>query len=57
MSAPRPGLFCRDCLTESAGKEGARRCPACGSPRLLAHEERDDLAIAHVDCYAFYESI
>jgi len=57
VSAQRPGLFCRDCLTESAGKEGARRCPACGSPRLLAHAERDDLAIAHVDCDAFYAAI
>ncbi|MFD0934819.1 DNA polymerase IV, partial [Methylobacterium trifolii] len=36
---------------------GAIRCRACGSPRLLAHPERDDLAIAHVDCDAFYASV
>jgi DNA polymerase-4 len=57
VNAPASRLFCRDCLTASAGKEGARRCPACGSPRLLAHPERDALAIAHVDCDAFYAAI
>ncbi|AWN48746.1 DNA polymerase IV [Methylobacterium terrae] len=47
--------FCRDC---GAGAEaGARRCRACGSPRLLAHPERDALAIAHVDCDAFYAAV
>ncbi len=33
------------------------RCPACGSPRLLAHPERDALAIAHVDCDAFFAAV
>ena len=33
------------------------RCAACGSPRLLAHPERDLLQIAHVDCDAFYAAI
>ena len=33
------------------------RCPTCGSPRLIAHEELFGLAIAHVDCDAFYASI
>ncbi len=46
---------CLDCL--AAARPGARRCQACGSPRLLAHPERDALSIAHVDCDAFYASI
>src|SRR5205814_3348559 len=33
------------------------RCPACGSPRLVRHPELDLLAIAHVDCDAFYATI
>lgn len=45
---------CRDCCT---AREGASRCRACGSPRLLAHPERDRLTIAHVDCDAFYAAI
>ena len=48
-----PGL-CRDCLQETP--EG-KRCPACGSPRLVCHPELDALAIAHVDCDAFYAAI
>ena len=52
-AAPAP--LCRDCLTPVGG--GARRCPACGSPRLLAHPERDTLEIAHIDCDAFYAAV
>lgn len=33
------------------------RCRSCGSPRLLAHVERDRLSIAHIDCDAFYASV
>ena len=47
--------FCRDCLTTQG--EGARRCRACGSPRLLDHPARDRLTIAHVDCDAFYAAV
>jgi DNA polymerase-4 len=47
--------FCRDCRADVAA--GARRCPACGSPRLVSHPELDRLAIAHVDCDAFYATI
>ena len=47
--------FCRDCL--STVTTGAARCPACGSPRLLAHPERDSLGIAHIDCDAFYAAV
>jgi DNA polymerase-4 len=47
--------FCRDCLAEVA--DAAARCIACGSPRLIRHPELDRLAIAHVDCDAFYATI
>ena len=46
--------LCRDCLTEFSG---ARRCPACGSPRTVAHDELFTLSIAHMDCDAFYASV
>jgi DNA polymerase IV len=49
-----PGL-CRDCLTNVA--DGAQRCPACGSPRVVCHPELHRLPIAHVDCDAFYAAI
>ncbi|MCX7297006.1 MAG: DNA polymerase IV, partial [Hyphomicrobiales bacterium] len=47
--------FCRDCLTDAAAT--AKRCPACGSPRLVRHKELATLSIAHVDCDAFYATI
>jgi len=47
--------FCRDCLADAP--DTAKRCPACGSPRLAHHAELDTLAIAHVDCDAFYATI
>jgi DNA polymerase-4 len=47
--------FCRDCF--STVPEAARRCPACGSPRLLHHPELGRLSIAHMDCDAFYASV
>lgn len=34
-----------------------RRCPACGSPRIVTHPELFDLSIAHMDCDAFYASV
>ena len=34
-----------------------RRCPRCGSPRLVAYVDGADLTIAHIDCDAFYASI
>jgi DNA polymerase IV len=46
--------LCRDCLTD--GQTGTS-CTACGSPRLLRHDARHLLSIAHVDCDAFYASI
>jgi len=47
--------FCRDCIAEAA--DGAARCAACASPRLIRHPELETLAIAHVDCDAFYATI
>ena len=32
-------------------------CPACGGTRVLAHPELESLAIAHMDCDAFYAAI
>ena len=47
--------LCRDCLRRGDGKP--RRCPVCGSPRVIAHAELGSLAIAHLDCDAFYASV
>ena len=47
--------FCRDCLADAP--DNAKRCPACGSPRLARHPELEHLTIAHVDCDAFYATI
>ncbi|MGB3272296.1 MAG: DNA polymerase IV [Xanthobacteraceae bacterium] len=49
-----PG-FCRDCLADTG--PGVRRCAACGSPRLTRHPELPTLALAHIDCDAFYATI
>lgn len=46
--------LCRDCLTTF---QTGSRCPACRSPRVLSHPELHDLAIAHMDCDAFYASV
>ncbi len=46
--------LCRDCLTPI---EPAPRCPHCASPRVLSHPELFTLAIAHMDCDAFYASV
>lgn len=54
MTAPSPAL-CRDCFARP--DIGARRCLVCGSPRLLRHPELDRLAVAHIDCDAFYASV
>jgi DNA polymerase-4 len=47
--------FCRDCFWR--GEEVVRRCPACASPRIVAHPDLVGLAIAHMDCDAFYASV
>jgi DNA polymerase IV len=49
--------LCRDCGALGEVPVRPARCPACGSPRLLAHCELTALGIAHVDCDAFYASV
>src|SRR5579872_2213106 len=46
--------FCRDCLSDA---QADQPCPSCGSTRILAHPELNTLAIAHLDCDAFYAAI
>jgi DNA polymerase IV len=51
--------LCLDCVRDGvhAGEGAPRRCPACGSPRVVAHAELDALSVAHIDCDAFYAAI
>ena len=46
--------FCRDCLCDAAVDAP---CPSCVSTRIIAHPELESLAIAHMDCDAFYAAI
>ncbi len=55
-------ILCRDCcelseLDPDAAVELLSTCPMCGSARIVTHAELDGLAIAHVDCDAFYASV
>jgi len=50
-------VLCRDCSALDTVELQPERCPACGSPRLVAHAELADLAIAHIDCDAFYATV
>jgi DNA polymerase-4 len=54
---PRDAMrgFCRDCLADVAAT--VVRCPACGSPRLARHRTLAALALAHIDCDAFYATV
>ena len=56
MTAGTAPILCRNCLS-TPDSAPVRRCPACGSPRLISHQELHDLAIAHIDCDAFYASV
>jgi DNA polymerase-4 len=47
--------LCRDC--GSVPNDDVVTCPACASPRLVAHPQLFSLQIAHVDCDAFYASV
>jgi DNA polymerase-4 len=49
--------LCRDCGALTASATGAGRCGECGSPRVVAHAELSTLAIAHIDCDAFYATV
>ncbi len=46
--------LCRDC---GMSPVEAPACPHCGGRRILRHPELFDLAIAHVDCDAFFASV
>jgi DNA polymerase-4 len=54
---PRDAMqgFCRDCLADGAAT--VARCPGCGSPRLARHRTLATLALAHIDCDAFYATV
>jgi DNA polymerase-4 len=45
--------LCRDCFRETP----AAPCVACGSRRVVSHPDLFRLAIAHIDCDAFYASV
>ena len=49
--------LCRDCTALAKLPNDARRCAACGSPRLLKHAELTQLGVAHLDCDAFYAAV
>ena len=49
--------LCRDCLWQQPEPATPARCRQCGSPRLIAHPELAALAIAHIDCDAFYANV
>jgi DNA polymerase-4 len=51
----RPACVCRDCLADLDAR--ARRCSACGSPRLVRHRALASLSLAHIDCDAFYATV
>jgi DNA polymerase IV len=58
VNAPQPvgsSCFCRDCLGDLDAN--ARRCGNCGSPRLVRHRTLAKLALAHIDCDAFYATV
>jgi DNA polymerase-4 len=46
--------LCRDC---DADPGAAAECPRCGGRRVVRHAALFDLAIAHIDCDAFYASV
>ncbi|HKS89228.1 MAG TPA: DNA polymerase IV, partial [Stellaceae bacterium] len=50
-------ILCRDCAVLQEAERSPERCGACGSPRLVAHPELGELAIAHLDCDAFYATV
>ncbi len=52
---PAMRVLCRDCCEWIGADLGV--CPACGSARLVSHPELEALAIAHIDCDAFYAAV
>ncbi|MEO0393153.1 MAG: DNA polymerase IV [Pseudomonadota bacterium] len=53
--------LCRDCLSVNGPitrpAKGAPHCGLCQSTRVLIHDELADLAVAHLDCDAFYAAV
>jgi len=49
--------LCRDCGHDFPTPPIERRCPHCDSPRIIEHAELSDLAVAHLDCDAFYATV
>ena len=47
--------LCRACAADNT--ENATRCVSCGEDTFVAHGELGALAIAHLDCDAFYATI
>ena len=53
-SSPAHAGYCRSCLAPAA--PGAK-CARCGRGPVLHHAELNTLAIAHIDCDAFFASV
>lgn len=49
--------LCRDCAQFINPRAHPVQCPGCGSTRRVTHDELQTLAIAHIDCDAFYASV
>ena len=47
--------FCTVC--EAPAESGGRRCESCGRGTVIRHSELFSLAVAHIDCDAFYAAI
>ncbi len=56
LAAGAVTALCRDCFW-IGDDQPSRRCPSCGSPRLIIHEALTTLSIAHLDCDAFYATV
>ncbi len=56
MAFDTPAL-CRVCGAAFTASRPNPRCPACRSPRTIAHAELNELGIAHMDCDAFFAAI
>ncbi len=57
---PGPGDRCATALCRDCGRRPdaqALACETCGSERIVRHRELHALAIAHLDCDAFYAAI
>ena len=48
--------LCRDCFLWGVASD-KNTCHFCGSPKLIDHNEINQLGIAHIDCDAFYASV